>query len=322
MLPIIFWIIILIISLFLLVKASDFFIDSAETIGIKIGLPAFVIGLIIVSLGTSLPELMSSILAVLKNTSEIVIGTIIGSNIANIFLVFGIMAIVSRRMKINYDILNVDLPLFFAATFLLALIIYNLKVSVLETILCLLFLFIYIFYTIKSKTFNKDKEINKEFKDVYYKNKKDKHLLPVILIFIFSCFLIYISAKYTVDSIINLSVILNIGAEVIALSAVAIGTSLPELSVSLRALNKGKKEIAVGNILGSTIFNSVGVLGISSLFGVLIIPKMIISFALPIMLIGVLLYFFITQDKKVTYVEGWVLIIFYVLFIGFLLNII
>ncbi|MFQ5887680.1 MAG: sodium:calcium antiporter [Candidatus Hydrothermarchaeales archaeon] len=98
------------------------------------------------------------------------------------------------------------------------------------------------------------------------------------------------------------------------------GTSLPELTVSITAARVGKPEIAIGNVLGSNIFNSLAVMGISALFGTLLIPQSILTFALPLMLIATLLYLFITQDRQITKWEGWLLLLFYLFFIGKILN--
>jgi len=115
--------------------------------------------------------------------------------------------------------------------------------------------------------------------------------------------------------------LLNVGRAIIAVSVVALGTSAPELIVSFNASRKGKSEIAIGNVLGSNIFNVFGVMGIAGLFGTLIIPPDILTFALPMMIVATLLYFFITQDKEITRWEGGILIIFYVFFIGALFSI-
>ncbi|MDE5071993.1 MAG: sodium:calcium antiporter, partial [Trichodesmium sp. St5_bin8] len=105
----IIWLIIFIVSLFVLIKASDFFTDAAEKIGISLGISPFLVGVTIVSIGTSLPELVSSIIAVYQNSSEIVFGNVMGSNIANIFLIIGTASLISSPLKILYELVNVDL---------------------------------------------------------------------------------------------------------------------------------------------------------------------------------------------------------------------
>ncbi len=317
----ILWLIIFIVSLFFLIKASNYFIDSAEKVGIFIGLPAFVIGIVIVSVGTSLPELISSIFSVTKGVSEIVVANVLGSNIANIFLVLGISALFAKKMHIDYDIINNDLPFFAATAFLLAAMLINGTFSMFEAILCIVVLIFYIVSILHVAKKTKNSEIKKEFKSVEKKGKNIK-IFKELGIIIISVIVIYFSARYVIDAIINLSSILNIAKDLIAVSAVALGTSLPELVVSVQAARKGKPELAVGNILGSNIFNAMGVMGISALFGTLIIPSTILTFVLPLMLVGTLLYFFIVQDRKVTYIEGFILVAFYLFFIGFLFGLI
>ena len=310
---ILFWVVIFIISLVVLIKASDYFTDSAEKIGIAFGIPAFVVGVTIVALGTSLPELVSSIIATAQGNSEIVVGNVIGSNIANILLVLALAAIFAKKLKIYFELIHVDLPILIGSTFLLALTIIDGEFTWKEGILCLSLLIVYIVYTVHSQRETKDEEIIKELKDV---KKKRKVEIKTWIILAVSCFFIYLGAKYTIDSVIKLSEILQIATEIIAVSAIALGTSLPELMVSISAARKGKAEMAVGNVLGSNIFNALLVMGIPSFISTLIIPTSILVFSLPVMLIVTLMYFFITQDKEITRWEGWMLLIFYIFFIG------
>jgi len=313
MLPLIIWIIIFIASLFILIKAASYFTDSAEKIGIHFGIPAFIVGVTIVSIGTSLPELITSIIAVLQGASKIVIGNVIGSNITNIFLVLGITAIVGKRLNITYEIIKIDLPLLIGSTFLLTVCVWDGNFTFVEALLCIIGFIIYILYTINVEKRHKDKEIKKELKKELKKKKLESQTWLILIV---SAVLIYIGSKFTVDSVINISKILNIGTEIIAVSAVSLGTSLPELIVSLTAAMKGNPEMAIGNIIGSNIFNGLAVLGIAGLFGTLIIPSEIITFALPMMIIAAFLFVFMTLGKEVSRWEGWFLIIFYVFFIG------
>ncbi len=300
------WIIIFVASLAALIKASDYFTESAEKIGYFLGLPSFIVGVTIVAVGTSLPELISSIFAVLKNSSEIVVGNVVGSNIANIFLILGITAIIGRKIKIAYDLIHVDLPLLVGSAFLLAVTVWDGIFSLPEGLMCLAALMVYFHYAI-----NVEKKREKSEQETVKRNLDWK----TIIILAVSAFFIYIGASYTIESVIRLAEIFGLGKEIIAVSVVALGTSLPELAVSISAARKGKPEIAIGNILGSNIFNALGVMGIPALIGVLIIPQTMVTFALPMMLIATLLYLFITWDKQITKWEGWLLIIFYVFFI-------
>jgi cation:H+ antiporter len=315
---VIIWILVFLVSLLVLIKSSDYFTKSAEKIGLHFGMPAFIVGVTIVAVGTSLPELVSSIFAVLRGSSEIVTGNVVGSNIANIFLILGVAAIISKKkLEITYKLLNVDLILFVASAFLLAITIWDGKVNLYEGIILLIGIIIYTLYAIKSHKI--DPEIKRELKGEI-KNKK-LHINTWIMLIVSSIF-IYISAKYTIDSVIELSSIFNIGKEIIAMTAVALGTSLPELMVTISAAKRAKPEIAVGNVLGSNIFNSFVVMGIPALISPLIVTSSILTLALPIMLIATLLFFFIAHDRQVIKWEGWILILFYLFFMGKSFNLI
>ena len=304
----IIWLIIFIVSLFVLIKASDFFTNAAEKIGISLGISPFLIGVTIVSVGTSLPELISSITAVYQNSSEIVFGNVMGSNIANIFLIIGTASLISSPLNILYELIHVDLPLFVGSAFLLGLTVLDSNFSINEAIICILGYVVYVFYTISSGK----EEQQSETIDTSQKSFPVKQIVIVIV----SALFVFFGATYTIKSVTKISEILEIGKELIALSAVALGTSLPELIVTISAARKGNPEIAVGNVLGSNIFNSLIVMGIPRLTGKLEIPDDVLGSGLLVLLVGTILFFFVTQDKQVTRWEGLIFFIFYGWFIG------
>ncbi len=312
-----FWIFVFIVSLAFLIKASNYFIDSAEKIGVFFKIPSFIIGVSIVAFGTSFPELISSIFAVIKHSSEIVVGNVIGSNITNIFLILGLTAIIGRTITLSYDIAIVDLPLLVGSALLFGLMIWDGSFSIYEALFSIAGIIIYIFYAVNNSITN-----HKISKKASQKEKllTQKLTAKTWLILFISLGVIYFSARYTVDSIIRIAELLNIGKELIAASAVALGTSLPELVVSVVAIRKGESSIAVGNILGSNIFNTFAVMGIPALFGTIIIPETMIAWGLPIMIIATALFFLVTQQKRITQWEGWLLLVFYLLFLGKIFN--
>jgi cation:H+ antiporter len=303
------WIIVFIASLAVLVKASDLFVNAAEKIGQSFGMPHFIIGVVIVGAGTSLPELVSSVLAVIGGTSEIVVGNVLGSNMTNIFLILGIAGVVGKNLRISYDILEIDLPIFLGAALLIAFMIYDGNFSRGEAIICLLGLFLFVLNTLKGQ---------KQKGEDTARKPAGVQAWAMLLA---SSVLIFLGAKYTVDSVIALSKIFNIGAEVIALSAVALGTSLPEVLVTITAARKGKPEMAIGNVMGSNIFNSFAVMGIPGLIGSLHIPEDVISFALPFSIAATFLYVIIIVDRKLNLWEGCLLLLFYLFFLLHLLGI-
>ncbi|MGB6681601.1 MAG: calcium/sodium antiporter [Candidatus Bathyarchaeia archaeon] len=311
------WLLIFGASLVVLAKASDYFIASAQTLGKFFKIPPFIIGVLIISLGTSLPELVVSLLAIMQQSSEVVIGNVIGSNIANIFLVLGLTAIIGKRLKLKYE--NVHVNFLIGATFLLSIAIWDRRFTLPEAIFFIALVIVYLHSSIRTerRAHARARAEEKEWEKETIEEKFDRRRLFVLFL---SPIFIFLGARYTVESLIVISEMLNIEKEVIAVSFVALGTSLPELMVTLSLSKKGQLEVAVGNILGSNVFNILLVIGLSGLVGVLQIPQRVLSFDLPIMVVATLLFFFITRDRDIKDSEGWMLLIFYGLFIGKVLN--
>ncbi len=296
------------LSLLVLIRASDVFTDCAEIVGRFFGLSPFAIGVVIVAVGTSLPELMSSILAVLQGSPEIVIGNVLGSNIANIFLIIGITATIGKKIVLDYEIASIDLPLFLGTTLLTALMVASGGFTLGEAILSIVAYIVYLLYSISQR--HHIEEIPSDTSRLSRLPKRA--LLALILSLVF----IFFGADYTVRSVVEISRILDISTEIIAVSALALGTSLPELTVSFVCARKGKPEVAVGNVLGSNIFNSLMVMGIPRLFGALAISEQSIKGGLLQMLAGTLLLCIVVQDKQITKWEGCLFLLFYIWFIG------
>lgn len=318
MLLILLWSVVFLASLYVLIRASDYFTQSAEVIGLAFGIPDFIIGITIVALGTSLPEIISSIIAVARGSSEIVIGNVVGSNVTNVFLILGITAIIARKVKITYELVHIDLPLFMGSAFFLVITVWDRQFTLFEALLSLGGFVIYVLHAIAGERQSGGAKTAARGKKV---RKKDKVKVKPFVMLGVSAVLIYIGGHYTIEAVIALSEIMDIGKEVIAASIVALGTSLPELIVSITAAKQGRPEIAVGNVLGSNIFNALAVMGIPALVGTLVIPSNIVTFGVPVMVVASLLFFFMTQDKEITLWEGWLLLVFYMFFIGGLFGI-
>ena len=307
------WILILCISLILLIKSSDLFTGSAEDIGLSMRIPAFIIGVTIVSVGTSLPELLTALFAIKAGTSEIVIGNVIGSNVTNIFLGLGILPLIIGYFTITKNLVSVDLPILIGSSFFIAATCFDGVFTRFEALFALAGFFIYIKYAV-----SEHREYKKKLEEDQAKTHKIKP--KTIFILIISCVTLYFSAEYTVKSIIMIAEIINIGTEVITASIVALGTSLPEIMASVVSAKKGNIDIAVGTLLGSNIFNAFAIMGISGLAGTLVIPDNMVRYGIGMLILATLLYFFITLDREITKFEGSLLILFYGLFIGKLFN--
>lgn len=292
---------IFVVSLAVLLKASDWFIDAAERIGLSFGVPQFIIGVTIVALGTSLPELATSIASIYVGKPEIVVGNVVGSNITNIALVLGLTAVYSKQISLDGKMWNGDLPFLFATAFLLYFVLLDLDFTFFEA---LLFLFGNVLFLAYSFTSGEDEEV----------------IRPPLKISLFFKLagggaLVYFGANYTIQAISELSDIAGIDPDVIALTAVALGTSLPEVIVSLNAARKGKTSIAVGNVLGSNVFNTFAVMGIPRLFGPLVITESVFSFSLPLMIVMTVLFGVMCVSSRITRWEGLVMLMFYAFFV-------
>ena len=188
--------------------------------------------------------------------------------------------------------------------------------SLAEALLCLALFLVYLLYAISVERVA-DEAMARSLEAGGGGHPTKRRLDPkVYLKLVLSVFFLYIGANYTIVSVVKLSEMVGIGTEIIAASAVALGTSLPELVVSVRAAAMNKPELAIGNILGSNIFNALGIMGTSALFGTLVIPETIAGFVMPMMVIATLLYFVVIWEKEITLWEGWMMVIFYIFFLG------
>lgn len=305
------WILVFVVALALLVKSSDWFVDYAERVGLSIGLSPTVIGVLLLAFGTSLPELGTSIIAMLKNSPEIVLGNVVGSNVANILMVGGALFLVAGKSHFNPRNFKTELILVPATSILLLLLSINLFISIWESIILLVAYTGYVAYSVRQSN---------EVKEIVESAEPEKKVKPEPAKWYYWVFLllsgagIYFGAEYTIESILRIADYFSIGKEVIALTAVAMGTSLPELFVSIAAGRKGKLEMALGNILGSNIFNILGIVSIPSLLGPMVVPPNMISFNMPFMIGLSLLMIGIIISRRSNRIIGGVMVLGYVVY--------
>ncbi len=293
--------------MWLLLKSSDWFVDAAEEIGLSLGISPFIVGVTIVAFGTSLPELASSIAAVFADESEIVIGNVVGSNIANILLILGITTIIAKEIRLDFSVLDIDVPFLMASAGLIWFICHDLQITIYESVILLSCLALFLI-----NSFKREARIDK--------NARPDAGWRAYGLLILGGLFVYLSSNLVIYAIERLSAIAGISPELIALTLVAFGTSLPEVAVSIAAARKGKTGIAVGNVVGSNIFNSFAVLGISRFFGDLTIPENIIEFSLPFMIAITLMFAIISVSRIISRWEGVLLVLLYAYFIGEIFN--
>ena len=264
----------LIVGLVFLVLGAELIIRGSVSLGRKLKVSLFAIGVVIVAGGTSLPELASSINAVITNHPDLAVGAVIGSNIANLLLVLAATSFLipvenTSQNQINQAWINITLALI-----LIAMSYFFLPFNYFYGILSICLLFIIMLFQIRVGTLN-----------ISEVQEKGEYSLIISIIFIVvGIILLIYGSELFVDSAINIANQLNIQEAIIGVSLVAFGTSLPELVVGILAAIRRKVDFALGNVLGSNIYNVLGVLGISSFFGNFNIPSVIGSADLIFML--------------------------------------
>jgi cation:H+ antiporter len=302
---------ILLASLAALVKGADWFLQAAERVGMQLGLSPFIIGVTLLGAGTSLPELVSGIVSVLVGDSQIAVGTAVGSNVTNILLILSAAALIGGGLVVSYELVRVDLPFLFGSALMLALFAMDGQVDRLDGGICLVTIGVYLAYTVSTQ--------EDPATTVAAAATETAPLLPppgalTWIALAGGLGLLQVGAYFTVASVVDLAALLGVASSVLAASLVAIGTSLPELSVSVRSAQAGRPELAVGNVIGSNIFNALGVVGGAALFGSVIVAPPILRFAIPVMLGSTVLCFFVLQEREMTRWDGWLLLLLFVAF--------
>ena len=297
----------LLLGLFLLIFGSNYLLKSSVELSLKYNISKVVIGLTVVSFATSAPELLISISSALKNSSDIAISNVIGSNIANIGLVFS-TALFFVTINISKNNIKYDLPWLLIVSVVFFFFLQDLIVSKYEGIILVSLLAVFIYFMFKMRDENDDDEIEET------KMSTSK----IIILLIVSSVLLFIGSELFVDSAIFFANYFAVSERVIGLTLVAIGTSLPELVTSLVAIYKKELDISVGNIIGSNIFNILAVIGITSTIIELNLEgQQIINFDIYVMIgfsILLAVFFFIPKKYTLFRFHG---IIFFMLFLTY-----
>jgi len=245
----------LLIGFVILIKGADFLIDGASSFAKKMSISEIAIGLTIVAFGTSAPELIVNIFASVGGHHEITFGNILGSNIFNILMVLGISGIISTIMVQRNTILK-EIPFLLAATLLVfGLSLWNSDLSFVDGIILILFLIIFFVYVI----------VFLKAKPLLGSDIKERTYFMIIVMITAGVTGLFFGGKFVVDNAIIIARHFNVSEKFIGLTIVALGTSLPELVTSVMAISKGRNDLAIGNVIGSNLFNILLVLGVSSL---------------------------------------------------------
>lgn len=311
-----------IVGFLLLIKGADFLVEGASSIAKKFQVSDMVVGLTIVSFGTSMPELIVNVLASVNGNSEIAIGNVFGSNIANILLILGVSAIIFP-LAVQKNTVLTEIPFSLIAVLLVGFLANaslfdttpELIVSRLDGIILLFFFLLFMVYIFYIASKNKDLEENPGPKTTLTQTKAIVWVIGGVLA-------LFIGGKLVVDGAVEFATYFGLSEAFIGLTVVAIGTSLPELVTSAMAARKGNSDIAVGNAVGSNIFNILWILGLSAVIRPLPFETISNLDILMIIFASVLLIFSLAIGKRgsIDRLNGLLFLLVYVAYLFFLVQ--
>lgn len=298
--------VLLIGGIILLVKSADYLVEGASALAKRIGVSTLVIGLTIVSFGTSFPELIISIIAALQGSGEIVLGNVIGSTLSNTLLILGVIAVITR-VTVKSATTWKEIPFALLAT--LVIIIFSLNPRIDGTgqavltstdgIILLLFFSIFLYYVFEIA--RRDKTLLKELEEHEAHTHSNRTMCAMI---IGGSLGLFVGGKWTVDGAVVIAQNIGMSEFLISATIISIGTSLPELITSIVAALKRDVDLAVGNVIGSNIFNILWVLGATAIVAPLALPSFI-TFDLMVALLAIILLFVFMFTNKKHELETW-----------------
>ena len=299
----------------LLVKGADFFVEGVSNIASRFGIPQIIIGLTIVAFGTSAPEAAVSITASIDEAGGVAVGNVIGSNIMNIWLILGISAVVSP-MVVKKNTVRYEIPftIGISVVFLILGVAFNSLNRICGVILLLLLASFMVYLFLSAKKEMKQNKLSGEVEE-----KKKINIPLTLLISVLGGAAVVFGANLSVDAATKLAQMCSISEDIIGLTIVAFGTSLPELVTSVIASKKGKNDIAIGNIVGSNIFNLLFVLGTASAIYPLSFGKEFIIDSFVMIGAAITLWLFTVKNKNLSRVGGAVMLAMYAVYFGYLI---
>lgn len=308
------YLVILILGFIVLIKGADIFVDGASSVAGNFKVPKILIGLTIVAFGTSAPELAVSIKSIISGNHDIVLGNVIGSNILNILLILGISSII-KPLVVNDNTVKKELPMMILMMTIFGTVLSD---SVFDKgmvnsfprtdgIVVLLFFSVFVYYLIKmALRSRKNEQLEKE------------EIMPLwksLLYTVIGIVMITIGSNLVVDNASNIAKAIGVSEKMIGLTVIALGTSLPELVTSIAAAKKGESDLAIGNIVGSNIFNIGIVIGVPvTIFGGIRTINFNAIDLLVMLISGLLLFVFLLKDRKITRKEGIVFLLIFIIY--------
>lgn len=301
-------ILLLAVGFFMLVKGADWFVDGTSGLAEKMGIPQLVVGLTIVAMGTSAPEAAVSINAALKGNGGISIGNVVGSNILNILIILGITAFITT-VAIQKSTLIIEIPFMIIVTVILLFMgMTGESVTLFEGIILWVIFLAYLSYLFILARKGKQE-----------KSTDERSVLKLIVLTVLGGIIVVWGSDITVDSATAIAKFAGLSERFIGLTIVALGTSLPELVTSVTAARKGNADIAIGNIVGSNIFNILFVIGTASIITPVIYEPAFIIDAIIAIAAGFLLWISVARTKSLRRPWGIVMLVSYAVYLGYLM---
>lgn len=303
-------IVLLVIGFTMLVKGADYFVDGAAGIATKFGIPQLVVGLTIVAMGTSAPEAAVSIIGALNGAADISIGNVVGSNILNVLIILGVTGFITT-VAVQKSTLMIEMPFMMAITVLL--VVLGMSGNVLTFVegiilwVCFIAYLVYLYFLAK--------------KGAEEETTEDRPVWKLLLFVLAGGVVVVWGANISVDAATAIATAIGISEKFIGLTIVALGTSLPELVASVTAAKKGNADIAIGNIVGSNIFNILFVLGTSALITPVPYQPTFLVDGLIALAAGVLLWVATIRKRELNRTWGIVMLLGYVVYFLYLLSI-
>ena len=306
----------LIIGFVLLVKGADFFVEGSSTIAKYLKIPSIIIGLTIVAMGTSAPEAAVSTIAGINGSNDIAVSNVLGSNIFNLLVVVGVSAII-KPINIQNQIIRKEYPFMLMSTIVLIVMSFDVvignnvdnMITRSEAIILLIFMCVFMYSIVSSAL--QSRKINSSDEAV-----KPKYGIPLSIVFTLGGLAgIIIGGQFVVDSAEKIALGVGMSETLVGLTIVAIGTSLPELVTSIVAARKGESDIAIGNVVGSNIFNILFVLAVSAVITPMGVNVLCLTDMLILVAASLFAYAFCITKNKVSRLEGIILTATYVAYL-------
>ena len=305
----------------LLIKGADFFVEGSSSIAKLLKVPSIVVGLTVVAMGTSLPELSVSISAALNGSNEIAISNVAGSNLFNLIVVLGACALFTT-VPVDKQVLRRDYPFLIIITAVLILFMADFikpwadvaenSAGVLSRLNCIIFLGLftgYLVFTVKSALKGR-----KRSRQAEADGEKPHSLLISIIFIVCGVIAIKFGGDFVVDSAKYIALHIGMSETLVGLTIVAVGTSLPELVTSMVAAKKGETSLAVGNVIGSNLFNIIFILGVSGTIHPIMVEKQNFADAVIVLIISIVVYLFARSKRRIERKEGIVMLLIYVIY--------